>query len=313
MPKFTMETLRFFAELWYNIDEVSSKEQTMATFLTDVHTHSSYSPDGVSALEEMVKKAFEKGLAFFGVSEHINYDMMLAEQDGRVFATERHIDEEGYFHRARHLQEDYAGAMNLLVGAEFGYTDDGRGTAMYQAFIQKYQPDFVVNSIHALDGVDYWSRDPFYTQKDGQKILREKDEVYREYFALVKRSVQAAYPFDIVGHINYPTRYAPYEDRRATCADYAAEIDEILREIIARDKILEVNSSNKDGVSMTLPDKDVLERFFALGGRKISYGSDAHDTARIADKREEVVKMLKEIGFRYLTIPCKGEHIKVEI
>ena len=48
-------------------------------------------------------------------------------------------------------------------------------------------------------------------------------------------------------------------------------------------------------------------------GRKVSYGSDAHGINRLADKREEVVAMLKEIGFTYITVPCRGEHIKVEI
>ena len=45
----------------------------------------------------------------------------------------------------------------------------------------------------------------------------------------------------------------------------------------------------------------------------VSYGSDAHFISRIADKRDEVVEMLKEIGFEYVTVPFKGEYIKVEL
>ncbi|MBQ9118210.1 MAG: histidinol-phosphatase HisJ family protein [Clostridia bacterium] len=283
----------------------------MATFLTDVHTHSTYSPDGVSPLEEMVKTAQAKGIAFYGVSEHVNYDMLVAEQDGRIYATERHTDVDGYFHAARHLQEDYAGVMNVLVGAELGYTDDVRAQNMYKELIQKHSPDFIVNSIHTLGGIDYWSGDPYYTE--GRESVRDKREVYEEYLRLVLRSVKADYDYDIIGHIGYPTRYAPYADRSMPYAEYAKEIDEVLVEIIARGKILEVNSSNDKGVSMTLPDREIMQRYFDLGGRKVSYSSDAHDTARIMDKREKVVAMLKEIGFTYLTVPCKGEHIQVEI
>ncbi|MBQ8428464.1 MAG: histidinol-phosphatase HisJ family protein, partial [Clostridia bacterium] len=218
----------------------------MPTFLTDVHTHSTYSPDGISTLDNMLQTALEKGVAFYGVSEHINYDMLVAEEDGRVFATDRHTDVAEYFHAARHLQEDYEGTMNVLIGVEFGYTDDNRAKKMYQELIEKYRPDFIVNSIHTLGGIDYWSGDPYYQDRQ-RKIVRKKEEVYREYFALVLRSVQADYPYDIVGHIGYPTRYAPYADRAAKYADYKREIDDILKEIIARDKILEVNSSNDKG------------------------------------------------------------------
>lgn len=284
----------------------------MAAFLTDVHTHSTYSPDGISTLEEMLQTALAKGVAFYGVSEHINYDMVVAEREGRI-PPETYTDEEAYFHKARHLQEDYAGAMNVLVGAEIGYSDDERAKQMNRELIQKYAPDFVVNSIHTLEGVDYWNGTTFYEIKEGEKVVRPKEEVYREYFALVLRSVQADYPYDIIGHIGYAMRYAPYEDRAAKYADYQAEIDAILKAIIKRDKILEVNSSGGKGLSMTLPDEEILRRYFELGGRKVSFASDAHDTGRIMDKREKVVAMLKGIGFTYLTVPCKGEHIKVEI
>jgi hypothetical protein len=45
----------------------------------------------------------------------------------------------------------------------------------------------------------------------------------------------------------------------------------------------------------------------------VSFGSDAHNHERIMEKRDEVVTALKEIGFTYITVPCRGEHIKVEI
>ena len=285
----------------------------MAKYLTDVHTHSTFSPDGINSLEEMVRTAQEKGLIFYGVSEHIDYDLQLAGTVSDAYASGGYTDEDAYFHAARHLQDDYAGVINFLVGAEFGYTDDERATKMYQEFIQKHSPDFVVNSVHSLNGVDYWNGTNYFEEKDGQKVARDKDEVYKEYLKLLLRSVQVDYGYDIVAHVGYATRYAPYEDRGMAYKDYAAEIDEVLKEIIARGKILEVNSSNSKGVSMTLPDEDILQRYFDLGGRKISFGSDAHGVDRVADKREKVVEMLKKIGFTYITVPCRGEHIKVEI
>ncbi len=278
----------------------------MQKFLTDVHTHSKYSMDGKSELSEMLQTAMEKGIAFYGVSEHFDYDVYLFR--GGPLGT----DAEEYFHGARHLQEDYEGCMNVLVGAEMGYSDEKIVQAFYQGIQEKYRPDFVVNSVHALNGDDYYHLNPFYTVNDkGERVLREKKEVYKEYLKLVRHSLDAPYDYDIVGHFGYVTRYAPYEDKEMKYADYAEEIDDILTTIIRKGKILELNSSRSNGIF--LPAREWLERYYALGGRKVSYGSDAHIVDSVAHDRDKAVAILKEIGFTHITVPCKGEYVKVEL
>lgn len=270
----------------------------MQKFLTDVHTHSTFSYDGKEELKTMLKVAYEKGLAFYGVAEHFDYDVY-------TLKGEQYIDEEEYFHSARHLQEDYAGCMNVLIGAEFGYIDDEKIQQMYVATYQKYRPDFIVNSVHCVNGEDYYLRKVFT-----EPTMKKKKQVYSEYLGLVRRSLDACYPYDIVGHIGYPTRYASYEDNRLTLAEFGAEIDDILKTIIAKDKILEVNSK---GEGLFAPSEEIIRRYYQLGGRKVSFASDAHDSRRIADKREFVMEMLKNIGFTFITVPDRGEHLKVEI
>ena len=82
---------------------------------------------------------------------------------------------------------------------------------------------------------------------------------------------------------------------------------------IKKNKILEVNTATKNLPQISLPNQQLLQRYYDLGGRNISFGSDAHETSRILDKFEDVVCMLKKIGFTYFTVPCKNEHIKVEL
>ncbi len=272
----------------------------MTKLLTDVHTHSKFSFDGQSELKDILKRAHELGVAFYGVSEHFECHAYFEHNGANATAT----DAEEYFHTARHLQEDYAGCMNVLVGAEFGYQDDPSDQAEFARVIKRYSPDFIVNSVHGVKGRDYYY---------GQMYAGGKREAYGEYLGLVRRSLDVPYPYDIVGHIGYATRYAPYADRRLTLAEFGEEIDDILKTVIKKDKILEVNSSNAGGDGRFLPSEEILKQYFTLGGRKISFGSDTHSVERIADKREEVVNLLKEIGFTYITVPCRGEHIKVEI
>ncbi|MBQ8685841.1 MAG: histidinol-phosphatase HisJ family protein [Clostridia bacterium] len=281
----------------------------MKKLLTDIHNHSTFSHDGVSDLKDMLATALEKGVAFYGVSEHFDYDLCegLQSEHGQ-------IDERGYFHAARHLQEDYAGCMNVLVGAEFGYSDDQKVWGRYATVCEKYAPDFIVNSIHSLDGWDYFSQKAFYTTgANGERITRDEKEVFAEYCKLVERSLDAPYPYDIVGHFGYACRYFPSKKGEIFYADFADEIDGVLKKIIAKDKILEVNASTYGLKQLTLPSEAILRRYFELGGRKISYASDAHQTTSIMREREKIMELLKRMGFTYLTVPCRGEHIKVEI
>ena len=275
--------------------------------LTDIHTHSFYSFDSETPLEEMLSSAYEKGVVFYGIAEHFDYDEYFLTE----WQDKRRIDLERYFHGARHLQEDYEGAMHVLVGTEFGYSDAENTKNAYLEIAQKYRPDFIVNSLHTLNGIDYFSHDPFYkTDEQGTRVLRDRVEVFREYFAYIRRSLDAPYPYDIVGHIGYAARYSPYAEKGMPLKELAKELDDILSAIIQKGKILEVNSSTDEPC---MPPMSVLKRYFELGGRQISYASDAHDPSRILSKRKEIINMLKEIGFTYLTVPYKGEYIKVEI
>ncbi len=270
----------------------------MAKFLVDIHTHSTFSHDGRSALEEFCASAQKKGLLFYGVSEHFDYE--IKNQAEKAGLLEQRAREGEYFHTARHLQDDYAGAMNVLVGAEFGFGEEERVQKEYLETYEKYRPDYVINSVHCVDGVD------LYYNRENIK------EIYGKYLQLIRKSLDAPYPYDIVGHLEYAVRYE--KDHAAiTMEEYGDILDDIFLTIIQKSKILEVNTSTKGLSQISLPNENLLKRYFELGGRKVSFGSDAHETVRLADKFEEAVGMLKRIGFTYLTVPCKGEHIKVEI
>ena len=281
----------------------------MKKILTDVHTHTAFSPDGQNSIEEMLAAAYAMGMGYYGIAEHFDYDIIVDDlppfMEGYV-----HTNPQAYFARGRELQAAYAGKMTVLLGAECAYCDNPVAQELYRKLQELYAPDFVVNSVHCSPRGDYYTKTPFY-QADGR--VRDKDEVYEEYFALIRRSVDADYEYDILAHVNYCARYAPYEDNEARWKDYSTAIDGILKALIARDKILEVNTSNKGCVGWMIPNTDILERYFELGGRKISFASDAHYRSRIGEHRDKVVDNLRAIGFDSITVPVRKKHIQIEI
>lgn len=281
----------------------------MQKFIVDMHTHTTCSHDGQDTPAKMLETAQKLGVAFYGISEHFDYDYDLSYLDEDARRKIENINPSESFHTLRHLQEDYEGVMNVAVGVEFGYSDDQNVQGRYALTYEKYRPDYVINSVHSINGLDYAFTD---FEKDKQ-LYKDRKEVFCRYLEIVRRSLDVAYPYDIVGHIGYAARYVPFEDKTIYLEECGEQIDDILLTIIKKDKILEVNSSNKTLPNRTIPAWHIVERYFALGGRKVSFGSDAHFAERIVDKYDEVVEMLKKIGFTYLTVPFRGEHIKVEI
>ena len=264
--------------------------------LTDIHTHSAFSADGETALAKMLARARSLGVAYYGVSEHFDYDY-LAEgilAEGKPVPM---VDAPAYFAEARRLQAQYAPSMRVLVGGEFGFSPHPDAQRLYADTVARFHPDFVVNSTHSVDGKDVWFGEYF--------VGKDKREAYRRYLVRVRESLDAPYPYDIVGHLGYVARNAPYTDRALHCADFSDLIDDILSTVIARGKILEVNSSAR-GAGDFLPARDILERYFALGGRMVSFASDAHRADRILCGRETVVRALKAIGFAGVTVPDCG-------
>ena len=73
--------------------------------LTDVHTHSTFSADGITPLADMLARAEELGVAYYGVSEHFDYDYLA---DGVLVEgkTVPMTDAAAYFACARALQAD---------------------------------------------------------------------------------------------------------------------------------------------------------------------------------------------------------------
>lgn len=271
--------------------------------LTDVHNHTSFSPDGRNSMEDMLATAYKKGLAWYGIADHFNYDYdrMHLTEDGKPVPP---IDAAAYFKRGREMQKEYEGRMHVLIGAEFGYDHPTRVQQRYIETEQRYKPDFVVNSVHTCLGGDCFF--PHYCNG------KTRAYAYNVYLYRVLESLDASYPYDIVAHIGYCARNATYDDFVLRYEDFADVLDEILKRIIAKGKILEVNSSAKK-LGDYLPGKDILTRYYELGGREVSFASDAHFAERVADRRAIVVQMLREVGFSCITVPFRGRRIRVDI
>lgn len=249
--------------------------------MTDLHIHTNFSFDSEESMERYVRVALARGDGALGFTEHCDYDAVLdGEKDHPL------PDWKGYFAEVGRLKNAFP-QIGILKGVELGY----RAEALphYRSLLDENDFDYAIMSVHTLKGRGdcYYPR--FYRDLD-------KERAYNEYLRAVSESVNADVDFQIVGHIGYVARYAPYKENRLTYHEFAELIDEILRAVIARGLCLEINTSVKGTGTPFVTDTTVLERYIALGGTNFTFGSDAHLSVRYREGAETVRNFLLARG-----------------
>ncbi|MEN6618442.1 MAG: histidinol-phosphatase HisJ family protein [Rikenellaceae bacterium] len=251
--------------------------------LTDSHTHSEFSPDSRMTMEQAVKRAIASGLSGLIITDHLD---IKAPKDGDNFKFDPEVQQK----RIESLNSMYD--IEILKGIEVGlqlHTMDE-----VTAFVGKYKFDQIIASVHFIDGIDPYYR-AYYVGKDA-------DTAYGRYLETIYLCISQFRNFDILGHYDYITRYAPYEEKAILYSRFGEILDQILIILAKEGKALEINTNTYREKNSAIPflDTDVLKRFKELGGEAVSLGSDAHDQERIGEKFAYYTEIIKSCGFRHI-------------
>ena len=152
--------------------------------------------------------------------------------------------------------------------------------------------EYCIGSIHLVENMDpyypdFWER---YGEENGLK--RYFETTYEQLKNLGEIQI------DTVGHLDYITRYLPSGYAFYHYEKYVELIDEILKIILERNIILEINTSGyKNGGIMPNPCFEIIKRFRELGGENIIFGSDAHDISRVAADFDRAAMLAQKAGF----------------
>lgn len=257
--------------------------------VADSHSHSKLSHDGHESAVKLAEKATSLGLTYYAITEHLDRDYKYCKKERFIRSLNlRKVDR-----TIKRVREKFKNSPTYIAyGVEAGYSKVTN--EWYLKELKKHDFDVIINSIHTMDGGDaYFGK--FYQGKS-------QDEVYLRYLDLLSESVRVPYEYDIIGHIGYITRYVDYPNYSLWQPQYIEKIDELLKEIIARDKTIEINTHIRHSKMRFLPERQILERYYELGGRRVTFSSDAHHAEDIAHNYELAVGVLKEIGFTHLTV-----------
>ncbi len=239
----------------------------------DYHVHSHVSFDGKNTGLEMALAARDRGLREICFTDHIDYTPEL----DMVFDTRRYHDE-----------YDDLEVPGLIIrrGMEFGLTPENQ--AQLRGDLGRADFDFVLGSVHLVEGQDVYL-EPFWRGKTvEQAVSLHLEETLR--------AVSVHTDYDVLGHLTFISKArANPTNALIRYADHRELMDEILRQLVRHDKGLEVNTSGIDRCGGPLPTLDILRRFYELGGRIVTLGSDAHDTGRVGQYIPELTEQVKEL------------------
>ena len=257
----------------------------------DHHVHTEFSPDSEATMREYLEQGMKKII----FTDHVDIgspDLMFAKT----------IDYDEYFKVVKILEKEYA--VKILVGVEMGYQKKYK--TEIEAFVKKYPFDFVIGSIHYGDGMDFYNGD-FFKEKT-------QKEAYKRYFEIVEDMVENFENFDVVGHMDYITRYGEFSRKFYDYDEYQVIIKRILKKIIEKGKGIEINTSGmRNELKVFHPKKEVVECFWSLGGKIITLGSDAHIASYFSSHFGEAIQMLRDSGVEYITEFEKREKKKTVI
>lgn len=253
----------------------------------DSHIHSGYSNDSIQTVSGICQSALEKGLQGIAITDHANMSSLKEDQTFENIAAS--------IKDAKKAAQLYHEKLKVFCGVEISEADHNRHNTQKLLGLAEY--DVVIASVHKLQfGIwtDYYSKICF-DETFSQETLYGYMGIY--FDELLRTAEKEDY--DVLAHLTCPLRYINGKYRRGICLEpYQSMIDEILHCLIQREKALEVNTSGIRGIYDNLmPDLSIIKRYFDLGGRLITLGSDAHTPDRLGNAFRETAELLAEVGF----------------
>ncbi|MDE6967792.1 MAG: histidinol-phosphatase HisJ family protein [Clostridia bacterium] len=266
----------------------------------DCHMHCNHSADCRTSIDDMVAAAIGKGMRYIAFTDHLDRDYLYDDSPDKDI---RQLDIQNHINELNRVKEKYNGKIEIACGVECSYSKSAEND--YCSILDNYHFDLILNSVHSIKGVDCYHKE-FY-------IGKSKRQAYEEYLLAILDSINAKYPFDIVTHIGYVCRKAPYENKDMNYSEFADIIDCILKGIINKDISLELNSKNDGTNSPFLPYLTIIDRYIELGGREFTFGSDAHGVSRVDDKYDIVKDYLISQNINYINIYKNRQKTKIDI
>jgi histidinol-phosphatase (PHP family) len=228
-----------------------------------------------SSPAQMIQSAHEKGIHVLGLSEHV-FQMHEAR------SPLEHMPLEGsmltipdYFAAVKAASQQ--APIEVRIGLEIDFVP-GKNEAIQQP-LQGHPWDFLIGSVHEVDGEQFEQKRPLSREEGQQRWLR--------YYELLRAAVNSNY-FSLISHPVRMRTANPYVPD--TLDD---ELQQLAAEATRNNVALELNGYD-------LRSYPILVRRLARAcvdqHTPISVGSDAHNPTQVAQSHKATASLLRALG-----------------
>ncbi|MCR5176489.1 MAG: histidinol-phosphatase HisJ family protein [Anaerovibrio sp.] len=245
----------------------------------DSHSHTEFSSDSDMKATDAVQAADRLGIGLV-FTEHYDFDYV---ESPHYKDMDFVFDPQKYWRQYEPLRGN-----KLLLGVELGLTPGS--IEANKRFIKQVPFDQVIGSIHAINKLDIYYPD-YYENKT-------KREAYACYLKNMADMVKANPYIDILGHIDYICRYAPYEDKEIDYTDLHDLVDLVIMNVLDTGTVMELNTRRLDSKTVAEALLPIYRRYRELGGEYIAIGSDAHKVENLGMNFPMAIDLAEFLGLK---------------
>lgn len=247
----------------------------------DHHTHTLFSWDSETTLDELAFSARKNGLLGFVITDHVEF-----HPSNRGFG---YYDYEKALEAYEMASQTYPD-LKIKFGVEISHHP--KHLTEIADFLKKRRFHFIIGSNHNIG----WEEVPDYVlrlEKEGDDFKETLHSYFEEYLRLVESNL-----YDAIGHLDFPKRFI----KKSLNSDFFVKhYERIIRSILTASLdmgvFVEVNTAPyRVQINEPYPGWEILRLYRKLGGREVILSSDAHRQEDLGTAFEAVIKELSRMG-----------------
>lgn len=165
---------------------------------SDLHLHTSCSPDSTASPDDICRAAISRGLDAIAITDHVLF------LDGAIRFKGRDCrSTETYKEIVLRTKARYERQLTVIFGVEVSYRSEKEKEI--RDFLERGRFEFAIGSVHDSPPVNWW--DP-----SSARILRERPDLAKKALAFYYSELQKAAStgwFDVIAHPDVYERYFP--------------------------------------------------------------------------------------------------------
>jgi len=248
------------------------------------------------SLEEIILAYINRGFSWVGITEHmppVNDRFRYADEIERgLTANELYHRFEKYIATCRTFKKKYETDIHIAVGFETEFYSGA--LAFIQDLISRFQPDYMVGSVHHVNDVNFDFDKDHYSRATA--TTGSLDALYCRYFDIQHDMITALRPA-VVGHFDLIRLFDPDYTSRLEKPSIKKKILRNLDTIAKLGLILDLNvRALYKGATEPYISQSILKEALRLGIAVVP-GDDSHGVDTVGYGITEGIELLAVMGF----------------